>query len=368
MNARERFLAATTFKGVDRPPRWEWSFRPDTTERWRLQGLPAEVPGTISWIDYFDLDRGAVWMEDHLPTNAGVSCAPLPAFGEEIISRQGMYSIRRGAWGATYRELSEGVHSIPQYLSFAVTNRDDFRRFRKRLNPLDPARYPRDWDRRLSIWRKRDWPLFFHVHGWYGVLRELMGVETLSVMFYDDPLLIEEICDFWGDFILQCFDRLVHEIDVDYMLFWEDLAFKSGPLLSPDHFRRYFSPHYRRVIDFLRSHGIKQIMVDSDGNIDQITPLWLDAGVNMLGPYEVAAGMDVVEVRRCYPSLVIVGGIDKREIAKGRASIEQEVRRRAVPLRDGGGYIPTLDHSTIPELSLDDYRLYRRCIEEALEG
>ena len=152
------------------------------------------------------------------------------------------------------------------------------------------------------------------------------------------------------------------------MLFWEDLAYKTGPLLSPAQFRRFFLPHYRRVIDFFRSHGLDTFMVDSDGNIDLITPLWLDAGISMLGPYEVAAGMDVLQVGRTYKDLVIVGGIDKREIARGRWATEAEVLRRVPPLLERGGYIPTLDHATIPEMSLDDYRYYREFLQRICEG
>ena len=123
-----------------------------------------------------------------------------------------------------------------------------------------------------------------------------------------------------------------------------------------------FLPHYKRVVGHLRSRGVQHFMVDSDGNIDAITPFWIEAAITMIGPYEVAAGMEVVWTAREYPELVLIGGIDKREIAKGRKAIDAELSRRVRPLADRGGYIPTLDHSTIPELSLDDYRYYRDCL------
>ena len=56
--------------------------------------------------------------------------------------------------------------------------------------------------------------------------------------------------------------------------------------------------HYRRVCDWLRRQGIEHIGLDSDGNITTLIPLWLDAGIDHLWPFEVQAGMDVVEVRR----------------------------------------------------------------------
>jgi len=368
MNDRTRFANWVRFRDVDRPARWEWAFRADTTELWYRQGLPQKVPGEVGWVEYFCLDRGSPFVADPKPTTLGVNTAPKPGFANEVVEETGEYVVRKNTWGTVFRELKTANHrSIPQYVSFAVRCREDFQKYKKHLNPTNPARYPADWEERKVFWKNRDYLLRVHTHGWYGFLRELMGVEELSFAFFDQPELIDEISEFWADFIIQVFERALTEVTPDYVLFWEDLAFKTGPLLSPDQFRRFFLPHYKRVIEHFRGKGIETFMVDSDGNIDLITPLWLEAGINMLGPYEVAAGMDVVKVGKIYKDLVMVGGIDKREIAKGRQAIEVEVLRRVPPLLERGGYIPTLDHSTIPELSLQDYRYYREFLQKVCE-
>ena len=73
-----------------------------------------------------------------------------------------------------------------------------------------------------------------------------------------------------------------------------------------------------RVNDWLRSRGVRHIGLDSDGAIDELIPIWVDSGVNMLWPFEVQSGMDVVDVRAKYGhDLVIMGGIDKRALAVG---------------------------------------------------
>ena len=61
--------------------------------------------------------------------------------------------------------------------------------------------------------------------------------------------------------------------------------------------------------------------------------------------------MDVVKVRQTYGhNLVIMGGIDKRVIAKGGTALRSEVDR-VMPLVEDGGYIPELDHSVPPDIS-----------------
>ena len=89
-------------------------------------------------------------------------------------------------------------------------------------------------------------------------------------------------------------------VPVDHVTWWEDMAYKAGPLVSPRHPRRLMLPAYRRVNEYLRSLGIDMISVDSDGDISSLIPVWLDAGLNGVYPLEVAAGMDVAALRACY--------------------------------------------------------------------
>ena len=80
MNDRERFANWVRFRDVDRPVRWEWAFRADTTELWYRQGLPKNVPSEIGWVEYFCLDGGSPFVADSKPTTLGVNTAPKPGF------------------------------------------------------------------------------------------------------------------------------------------------------------------------------------------------------------------------------------------------------------------------------------------------
>jgi uroporphyrinogen decarboxylase len=115
------------------------------------------------------------------------------------------------------------------------------------------------------------------------------------------------------------------------------------------------------VCDFLHSNGINVILLDSDGSIDQLIPIWLDAGVTGVYPLEVAAGEDVVALRRKYGKrLAMFGGVDKRILARGRAEIErhlfQDVKLPWMLMQ--GGYTPLIDHSVPPDVSLENFMYY----------
>jgi uroporphyrinogen decarboxylase len=133
--------------------------------------------------------------------------------------------------------------------------------------------------------------------------------------------------------------------------FWEDMAYNHGSLIDPQMFRRLALTHYRRVCDWLRSRGIKHIWLDSDGDIHDLIPIWLEAGINGLWPFEVQAGMDVVEIRRVYGhDLAMAGGISKQAVAHGGATMRSAVDR-VMPLVEDGGYLPELDHSAPPDIT-----------------
>jgi uroporphyrinogen decarboxylase len=93
--------------------------------------------------------------------------------------------------------------------------------------------------------------------------------------------------------------------------------------------------------------------------IDDLIPLWIEGGVNVMFPVEIGAWQaDPMAMRRRYgKALRIYGGINKIEIARGRAAIDAEIKRR-LPLMRAGGCVPLPDHLVIPETSLDDYRYY----------
>ena len=87
-------------------------------------------------------------------------------------------------------------------------------------------------------------------------------------------------------------------------------------------------------------------------------------GVTGTRPMEVAVGMEVVEVRKAFPRLQIVGGIDKRILACDKNAIDAELTRKIPPLVSGGGYIPCCDHSVPPDVSWENFSHYRKRVTE----
>ncbi len=280
--------------------------------------------------------------------------------------------------GRVTKALKEGTShggrmSMDTYLKFPVEKPGDFAEVRRRMDPQDPARYPADWDERVARWKVRDYPLCLGTNACFGLYwrcRDLMGTEGLSYAFYDYPGLVHEMMDFLTDFLIAATERALRDIpDIDYFNFGEDMAFKSGPLLSPDLFREFMFEPYKRIISHFKSHGIQIVSVDTDGYAEPLLPLLIEAGVDMVWPCEIAAEMDPLVLRKKYGhALAFAGGIDKRPLTKGQDEIRRELETRILPLIEDGGYIPTIDHTAPPDISHENYCYYMELKKTMLRG
>jgi uroporphyrinogen decarboxylase len=103
----------------------------------------------------------------------------------------------------------------------------------------------------------------------------------------------------------------------------------------------------------------------SDGNLNELIPLWLESGINYVNPLEVAAGNDAVAIRKKYgKALILSGTIDKRALAKGEEATREEVMSKVPFLLERGGYFPSVDHSVPPDVTFENYCYYINLIRD----
>jgi len=337
---------------------WGMGIRKATRERWYAEGFPSDVEP----LDYFGIPGF-----DNIANPSDMD----PPFEETILEETDTYQVWIDVLGATRKDFKEGLDSgfvTRSYLKFAVENEKDFLEMKKRYR-IDPARC--SWSRDdLEILKSRNKPVCMVFSGFFWALRDWVGFENLCMWFYDKEKLVRQMLEFWGDFLSEVLDKKLSNLppDVnkpDLVIINEDMAYKEKPMIGPEMMRDFMNPHYKRVTDVLRKHGIKYVYVDSDGDASMLLPVWLEVGINGTTPMEIAAGMDPAGLRREYgKDLYLMGGIDKRELARDKESIRIEVRKRLLPLVELGGYLPGVDHAVPADVSFDNHAYYVECIRE----
>ena len=349
MTDRERFLACLRGEPVDRSPYWLfWGPWPTTRTRWLREGMPADCDLRV----YLGADRP--------PVSVRVNYGPCPRIERQVLCEDDDFVLFTDSWGILRRDYKHG-ESMSEFIEFPVKNRDDWEHFRtEHLDPDHPERFVGDWRRQAEEWAREGVALQlgnFPDVGVFGGLRWLLGDEECLLAFYTNPELVHEIMDHLTTVYLAVFARVVEVVHIDVIHIWEDLCGRQGPLFSPRHWDEFMAPNYRRIRDFASRHGIAILSVDTDGDPAAIIPNMMAAGVNYLWPFEVAAGCDVREIRQRYPSLGMMGGIDKRALAIGPEAIDRELERVA-PVIEAGRYIPALDHLVPDDVSWRNYCYY----------
>jgi uroporphyrinogen decarboxylase len=184
------------------------------------------------------------------------------------------------------------------------------------------------------------------------------------MLFLEDPDFVHEMVDFWTDYTSRTMARAIEAGVVDVLHLSEDMAYKEKSMISPAMAREFLLPSWTRWVKEAKAAGVQIVDMDSDGKVDELIPLWIEAGIDVCDPIEVAAGNDICAYRRTYGRKIAYhGGIDKRCIARGGKVIEDELARNAPVVRDGG-FIPSCDHGVPPDIAWQDFIHYSRCLAE----
>ena len=345
MSTRELWQNIMHYGEFDRMPVIHWGGWEETRRRWLSEGLPENV----SEHEYF----GAQPMSAGVNVNVGL----FPPFEEEIIEETDEYRIVRQSDGVVCKDW-KGRSCIPHYIDFTLKDASGWPEYKKRLQP-DPARIPEDIEAKICQAEAAGLPISVSTGSMIGWIRNWMGVENLAYLCYDDRDLLAEMVDTIAELVCWGLDQVLPKVKADMGWGWEDICFRSGPLVSPVIFKECVVPGYRKVADKLLDYGVDLYLVDCDGYIDDLVPLWLEGGVNVMFPVEIGPWKaDPYAFRKKYgKELRVFGGIDKLEIAKGPEAIDAEIARR-LPLMKEGGFIPLPDHLITPETSLEDYKYY----------
>jgi hypothetical protein len=365
MNDRQRFNATMHYQPTDRAPLYDFNFWDETIPEWHQQGMPTRFTRANAR-EYFGLDASlggggpGEWM-------ASVHSGLLPTFEQRILTDDGDIYTQLQHDGVIVRRQRSSV-SIPMHVGHTLVDRTSWDlHYKPRLDPTNPHRIPADWEKSAAAWRDpdRSFPAILWAGSLFGWLRDWMGLENISMTVYDDPAWFAEMVETVADLQIACLNRAFETgARFDAASMWEDMCYNAGPLLSPAHFKEFLVPHYRRITDLLHKHGVDVVYLDCDGKIDDLLPMWLDAGVNCMFPIEIGNWADPVRFRKQYgKSLLMMGGFDKHILAKTPADIDAEIAR-LTPLVEEGGYIPFCDHRVPPDVPLSNYVHYCRRVRE----
>lgn len=327
MKNTERVRNTLNFKKVeDRLPMMEWAGWWDKTlERFRQEGIPREI-GPDELREHLGLDMfRQFWISPKTREYREMS-----AESKKIFDMNSYENIKRYLYGKDAIELRrEKIESL--------------------VKPHDDG----------------DCVVWLTLEGFFWFPRTLLGIEEHLYAFYDEPELMHKMNNDLADYNIFLIEEFCRILKPEFMTFAEDMSYNLGPMLSEEQFDEFLLPYYRKVIPVLKKYDIIP-MIDTDGQLEPMIPWLKRAGIEGALPLERQAGVDVSNLRKNHPDFKIIGAYDKMIMKNGEEAMRQEFER-ILPVMKMGGYIPSVDHQTPPDVSLENYRIYVSLLKEYCE-
>ncbi len=358
MTDRRRFNNQMHYLPVDRCFNMEFGYWDENFREWPIfveNNITSNEEADIFFnFDVIKYVEGLVWMN--------------PFFEEKVIEESATKKIIINPEGLLAEVPQDSHDTIPHYIKPSIITPDDWKKCKAERFRRDDSSRTVDIDTlKKQHPPDRDYPLGVDCGSMIGKIRDMLTFEGLAYATYDYPDMVEDMVETCCVLVEDFLDQVLVHIDFDFASAWEDICFKSGPIVSVDFFRNIVLPRYKRISKKLHTAGIDLWYTDCDGDVRPILPLLLAGGINCLFPYEVNSCTHPAELLNEYGrDLRIMGGFDKMALGEGPEAIKQYMES-LVPLVERGGYIPFCDHRCPPNVKCEDY-LYYLDLKEKMFG
>jgi hypothetical protein len=244
--------------------------------------------------------------------------------------------------------------------------------------------------RMIKTWKDKDYSQLPPI--WQKAVDSLYTVEKqeeyndLYIMGYADilPPILEPWCNQFFEWIITE-PRLMHEYleleaegwysvlkaelatgVVDGIFGSMDWCYKGGCLVSPRHFKEFFAPGLKKIVDLVHEHGLKYIK-HCDGNVMDILDIMIDyCGIDAYHPVEPTAGMDIAYLKKKYGKrITLCGNIDCGEMVNWTPEeVKSEVKRIIKTASPGGGHLLSTSNALHSGIPVENARAYVEAANE----
>ena len=344
MTGRERVARMFDREDHDRVPRHDTYWR-ETIARWQGEGLGGDANTAL---EVLGTDFHGV---------AGSWPCPFPGLNETVAEdTETRTSI--DSWGATVRHWKHRS-GTPEHIAFGCDSPEAWRtRYKPAYDELALTPDPQAVRQTLKDGRDQGRWCYLTALESFESTRRLMGdVIALSAMA-EDPEWFLDVTTTYTDAVIRGLDAILDTgVEPDGLWIYGDMAYNHATMCSPAMYRQLVWPDHKRLADWGHAHDLK-VIFHTDGNVNAVVDLYIEAGFDCLQPLESKAGMDV---RRLCPSLgdrlAFFGNIDVMVMATNDPEkLEHEVETKLEAGMATRGYAYHSDHSVPPTVSWATYQ------------
>jgi len=299
MKPRERVFAAFQHEEPDRVPRFEiW-----------IDALIGELGQDNQQSAYANLGQDCVLIPSETPAGSN-------AWGDGV-----------DEWGRVWKN--------GMYVDGVVDTEVDLRQYSPSLKYVDQFFDCAEVKEVKDLYPDQCFIYGSHI-GPFTAAYMAMGFKRFFVRIVKDPEFVHKLLDARTEWCIALYRKAI-DLGVDVLVLGDDAAHKEGPMISPRMWRELVLPYHRRIVDKLDV----PVIWHSDGNIESLLPMAIEAGFVGIHGLEPAAGVDLSEAKRKFgQDLVLIGNIDVRVLCDfDLGAVRREVTRCIEQGAPGGAYM-----------------------------
>lgn len=344
LTSQERVNRTFARQDVDRLARHE-SFWQDTIDRWQTEGLLGDRQSVLELLESDIASLNWLWPQAFPGT-------------ERTVSQDDKTRVVRDGNGKLARYW-KGRQGTPEHLGFECDTREKWEQvFKPALLSTGLQCDPNAIARSYKLAREQGkWCHLTGVES-FEETRSLMGDEITLMAMADDPEWVMDVSRTFTNVMIRNLDAMMATgIEPDGLWIYGDMAFKTATMCSPTMYKELIWSDHKRLADWAHVHNMKFIY-HTDGDVNGVMDLYVQAGFDCLQPLEVKASMDVrTLIPKYHKDLVFFGNIDVMVMATNDlAKIEEEISSKLTVGKQYRNYMYHSDHSVPPSVSWATYQ------------
>jgi uroporphyrinogen decarboxylase len=147
------------------------------------------------------------------------------------------------------------------------------------------------------------------------------------------------------------------EAGADFVIATYDYGYNNGPYISPEMFAKIDTPYLKKIVDAVHELN-KKILLHSDGDLRLILDQIVSTGVDGYHSIDPQGNMDIAEVRKRYPHLILMGNVQCSLLQDtDEEKIRRSVQYAIESAKPGGRFIFSTSNTVFSGMPLRSYEV-----------